>query len=426
MNAFILAFYRFLVLPFAIVLLPFASLFNRKIREGFALRRKPWEALTTNVRPLWIHAASGEFEYAKALIREFKSLRPHVPVVVTYFSPTFAASAASFPGVERAIALPVDLPGPCQSFLKRLNPQLLLIARTDLWPEMMAQARRRGVPTQLFSYTQKAFTSGFKRWFAGWILRGIDHVYCVAESDRNHLSAIHVHAEVLGDTRYDQVAHRLQNPKAIAAELHPSDETPVFVAGSTWAEDEAVLLPALAEHLRAGRLKLVLVPHEPTPSHIAALKNQLAKLDIRFSLFSAKKNWDASAVLLVDQVGFLAELYLWGDIAFVGGSFRKSVHSVMEALGAGCYTFVGPLHTNNREAIEFAALKFGDSHLDAGSGVEVVRDSVGLAAKVDRLLANQNVLETHRTAQLTEFGRRLGASKVLALRVASTYFLSSG
>ena len=57
--------------------------------------------------------------------------------------------------------------------------------------------------------------------------------------------------------------------------------------------------------------------------------------------------------MIVDQIGILAELYTWGQAAFVGGSFRKQVHSVMEPLACGIPVAVGPFHQNNREALEF-------------------------------------------------------------------------
>ncbi|MBY0383898.1 hypothetical protein K2X05_01965, partial [bacterium] len=57
------------------------------------------------------------------------------------------------------------------------------------------------------------------------------------------------------------------------------------------------------------------------------------------------------------KVGFLAELYKQSDFSFIGGSFRKQVHSVMESLACGCLTFVGPFYHNNREAIDFSQLK---------------------------------------------------------------------
>lgn len=410
MNILFLSLYRYLLVPTAAVALPIAALFNRKIREGMNLRRIRHEPLPPGNDPIWIHAASGEFEYAKAVIRELKASSPSTPIIVTYFSPTFAKGVASFPGVDRAVALPLDLAAPCRSFLKQMHPKLLLIARTDLWPEILDQCRKRKIPVVIFSYTQKAFRSSFKKYFTRWTLQWIERVYCVAEADREHLAPLQLKkpVEVMGDTRYDQVAYRLMNPKPIAANLHPKGDAPVLVAGSTWAEDEAVLLPALEPHLKNQKLKLILVPHEPTPEHIQSLKKQFAKLGLTHTLFSSG-NWNHENILLVDKVGVLAELYLWGQFAFVGGSFKKSVHSVMEALGAGCVTFVGPYYENNREAVQFHALKFGSMN-----GVEVVKYADELSEHLALLLAQPEMTAKFSDSLKKEFASRLGASRRLA------------
>ncbi len=85
--------YRFMVIPPVIVVLPFVALFQRKIRAGMALRKVRVEPFPSySPQPLWIHAASGEFEYAKSVIRELKTRDPNTPILVTYFSPTFAQS----------------------------------------------------------------------------------------------------------------------------------------------------------------------------------------------------------------------------------------------------------------------------------------------------------------------------------------------
>src|SRR4051812_29225034 len=140
----ILWFYRLIAVPLFTVSLPFLALTNRKIRRGLGMRMqtRDWPRLSKN--PVWIHASSGEFEYAKPVIRELKARHPDIPIVVTYFSPTFALGVENFPGVDFALPLPLDLPGPCTSFLKHVNPRVLLIARTDFWPEMLSQVRRRG------------------------------------------------------------------------------------------------------------------------------------------------------------------------------------------------------------------------------------------------------------------------------------------
>lgn len=364
-------------------------------------------------RPLWIHASSGEFEYAKAVIREIKNRRPDLPIVVTYFSPTYAKSVERFPGVDFSLPLPLDLPGPISSFLKRINPCQLLIARTDFWPELLTQARRRQIPIQVFAYTQKEKSNkpwSLSRQLARWRLELVDRVDCVTEDDLKNVEALkpkHTLATVQGDTRYDQVRYRLDHPKQLPSVLKPVRTC--MVAGSTWAEDEAVLLPALRSVLQEARMQLILVPHEPTPNHIASLKKELESMGLSYSLYSEGKPWSDRAVLLVDQVGILAELYLWGDLAFVGGSFRKTVHSVMEALGASCLTYVGPLHTNNREAIEFHSLTF-----DGRPGVHVVRNAGEFEAKVRDDLSDMTKRQQFKEALLKDFNGRLGASSKLA------------
>ena len=124
---------------------------------------------------------------------------------------------------------------------------------------------------------------------------------------------------------------------------------PVLVAGSTWPEDERHLLAAVKE---APDWKVLLAPHETTPAHLEGLERAMQENGLSFQRFSRGGSW-TNQVLLVDHVGLLAELYSWGDLAFVGGSFKKQVHSVMEPLAAGLRVLVGPHHLNNREALSF-------------------------------------------------------------------------
>jgi 3-deoxy-D-manno-octulosonic-acid transferase len=403
--------YRTLVMPLAALLLPFAGLIHRKIGDGLRLRRARRPDFNFPARPVWIHAASGEFEYAKAVIRELKAARPDIPILVTYFSPTYAKNAANFPGVDLTVPLPLDLPGPCSSFLKRYQPRALLIARTDFWPEMLTQTRKLGIPISVFAYTQKdpSAMSAFTRRLARWRLSMVDHIYCVSPEDLRNTEAILPGAEIesFGDTRYDQVRFRLDHPKSLPAIMRPQSKAPVLIAGSTWSEDEAVLLPALTGLLRDRKLKLILVPHEPTPEHIRGRKEKLGAAGLDYVTFSSPREWKEEAVLLVDQTGWLAELYAWAQMAFIGGSFRKTVHSVMEALGASCLTLVGPKHLNNREAIDFQEVKVGSA-----PAVQCVRNADEFKTAIERL--SKSDFAQMRPELERIFSQHLGASRKLA------------
>lgn len=396
-----LTLYRFIVVPLITVALPFLSLFNAKIAAGLRMRRERRLPPSFRDKPVWIHASSGEFEYAKSLIRELKSKWPQIPIVVTYFSPTYARQVESFPGVDFAQPLPLDLPGPCSSFLKNINPRILLIARTDFWPEMLTQTRRRKIPVHVFSYTQRVPANPLSRFFARWRLNMTGHVHCVSPIDLEAVAQLKPKSEIdqLGDTRYDQVRYRLDHPKNLPEKFKIAKGVPVLVAGSTWPEDEKILLAAVKPLLEAGKLKLVLVPHEPTDLHIQDLRNQLKKM-----------NLSPEQVLLVDEVGWLAEIYAFGDMAFIGGSFRKSVHSVMEALGAGLMTFIGPKHLNNREAIEFQHVT-----CNGVTAVTAVHDENDWSKIIEERLKEDFV--SYKQALRTAFGARLGATPRLIHKI---------
>ena len=318
-------------------------------------------------QPIWIHAASGEFEYAKPVVRALKD--QGVPVFVTYFSPTYSENVASFPGVVASCPLPLENRTELRHMIRKVNPSALLIARTDTWPNMVRESYAAKVPVLLFSAT---FYEGSKR--IGLLARSltkatynyIDEVQCVNKEDLSVLSSFgYRRAIVRGDTRYDQVLARLEQSKGsldikLPVNLRQLLNSMIVVAGSVWEEDVEALIPAIAmarKTLGQNQVSCVVVPHEVSPSLIGLIKTKSEASGLTFKVLSELHgnavNDCTFDILIVDRVGILAELYLIGQFAFVGGSFRKTVHSVMEPLAAGCLTFVGPLHRNNREAIEF-------------------------------------------------------------------------
>lgn len=353
--------YRFVWTPLVLTLLFIISPFHKKIRDGWNERKNSFNKANilktlAGRQPILIHASSGEFEYAKPVIREMKRKHPEIPIVVTYFSPSYAKAIRQEPGVDIALPLPLDLPTPIHGFLLTLNPRMILIARTDLWPEFINQANRLKIPTLLFSCTTRPL-KGFKKILSPyfhWLYGKLTQIYCVDETDLLSLQKMAPTAQsrVYGDTRYDQVIYRLQHPKPHKSDLFKDIHPPILVAGSTWPEDEKILIPAIAELLKKQQLRLVIAPHEPNVEHLSQLEERFLQAQISTTRYSAATTWE-TPVLLIDQVGHLAEIYSHAHIAFVGGSYRKKVHSVMEPLAAGLPVFVGPYHTNNREALQF-------------------------------------------------------------------------
>lgn len=367
--------------------------------------------------PIWIHAASGEFEYAKPVIRELA--KRSLPVLVTYFSPTFAKNVHSFPGVIAACPLPLDSRDEMELFLNHLKPAVFLIARTDAWPNTVLAASEKRIPILLFSTTfhnESKRMRGFGRTLTFETLKRIDEIQCVSEEDRIVLNSLGLkNVTTCGDTRYDQVLERLRAPKPLPPQLAPVTESRSMVAGSVWPEDLIPVLKASCATYRTFRHTLFLVPHEISEPFIEEIRREARKLGvamseiIRFSeLIQAPIATNKFRVIVVDQIGILAELYQLGEIAFVGGSFRKSVHSVMEPLAAGALTIVGPLHTNNREAIEFQKITVPEDSAQVRI-VTCARDTDDFTVVLERLWRVSSSSD-FRSAIKAEVAKRGGAT----------------
>jgi 3-deoxy-D-manno-octulosonic-acid transferase len=383
--------YEFLLMPFVVVAIPLAALFHPKVKEGLRLRKLDKKSNKWLGHCVWIHVSSGEWEYARPLARLLKSRGDRI--LVTHFSPSVRRALENSKEVDAVYALPMDTRFLVKDFFERFKPRVLMLARTDLWPVLLNETKKRKIPIVLFSATLSNEVLEGRSKLATILQKikfsFVDRLYCVSKEDQSNLDLLlgAGRSKAIGDTRFDQAIFRLQNAKTLKNFTDPKFK--YFVAGSTWKPDEEVLVPAI-DQLGDTPLRFVIVPHEPTPAHLQYLKNLLSDHGLQMRLYSDIKDssWaERGEVCVVDQVGVLAELYLQADYAFVGNSFKtNSIHSVMEPLAAGCLTFVGPFHKNNREAIEFSSISLTSGF----HPVEVVENSDDFAEKL------LTVLNAHR------------------------------
>lgn len=367
MDWIVFSFYRYFLLPGVYTLARLLSLLSlkNKLFESiqFRLRNEFHHRPTFNPdrHSVGIHAASGEIEYAYPLIRKLKESHPDCNIVVTLSSMSVLKAVMNQPMVDAVGPAPIDLAWLVNRFLKKYNFKVFLFARTDVWPEISLQLKQQHIPSYLFSATFSESSANKGHWLNALTrcaLNNLNKIMAVSASDKKNLEAIGVAVpiDVLGDTRYDQVFFKKINTKKDLPKS-PNDKK-IFVAGSTWPEDEAVLLPALAKS--ANTWRAVIAPHEVTEETLIRIELFFSKHKLKTARLSKIKNladvWD---ILIVDQYGYLFHLYDWAHLAFVGGSFKSKVHSVMEPLSFFKPVCVGPFHTNNREAIEFEKITMG-------------------------------------------------------------------
>jgi len=344
---------------------------------------------------VWFHAPSvGEGLQTRPVIEALRVERPGWQIADSFFSPSAERLARSMP-VDFADYLPLDRPRDVAAALDALAPTALVFGKLDVWPELTLAAAGRGVRLGLISATVAESSSRLAWPVRGWATpayAALDRIGAIAPEDADRLERLGARPEaitVTGDTRYDSVvqrAARLDRAREPLASLAAGGVgTFTIVAGSTWPADEDVLLPAFAQ-LRAHRkpppARLILAPHEPTPGHLAGIETAARDAGlpapIRLTqLVEQTASWDAPLVV-VDQIGLLADLYALGQTAFVGGGYhRAGLHSVLEPAVFGVPVAFGPRWRMSRDAAML---------IERGGAVALPR-SVGGSAR--RVLAEQ-------------------------------------
>ena len=360
--------YNLILLPWLSGIVKIFSSYNSKISESIEKREGLWERLEVAVskrdwqKPLlWFHVASaGEFLQAQPLIVRCIAEGAECVVTLSSVNAFYWLQRPDQTETQNLLAaefLPVDKIHNIRSLLGLLQPSRLVWVSYDLWPNLVWEAHRQGIPQSLISgiiHAGSLRTVNFiGRSFYHSLYECLEHILTVSEADSQRvLSAIpdHPQVKVMGDTRCDSVLERRNNLEI--PQLPPAaKDSFVFVAGSTWPLDETCIFPGLQEALnKFPELFLVLAPHEPTEEHLKNAENFFSGTQmVRWSQVNTA-TLDVR-ILLIDSVGILAGIYHSAKIAYVGGAFTTGVHNILEPAAMGAAVAFGPKHSNSMEAL---------------------------------------------------------------------------
>ena len=338
------------------------------------------ERIVPGARYVWLHAASlGEFEQGRPLLEAIRQRHPDYKILLTFFSPSGYDVRRNYPGADVVCYLPFDFPRRIRRFLDRVRPTLALFVKYEFWLNTLDELRRRRVPTYLVSgifRPSQLFFRPIGRPYRD-ALRCFDHLFVQDETSRQLLAGIGLtNVTVTGDTRFDRVIdiRHAARPLPVVAAFAERDARPVLIAGSSWPEDEALLIPYFNAH---PDLKLILAPHEIHEAHLAAIETRLTRPALRLSRADA----DTAAgvdCLIVDSFGLLSSIYRYARIAYIGGGFGHGIHNAPEAAVYGVPVLFGPNHRKFREALDLIAC----------GGAYSITDASTLTARLDTLLAD--------------------------------------
>ncbi|MBL7988720.1 MAG: glycosyltransferase [Chlorobi bacterium] len=381
-----LPFYRYLIRPLLDFLLRAMAIWSPKARLTWQGRRGWRSGLqrlpqTVGVR-VHFHAASvGEFEQAKPIIEELRTHFKQSVITASFFSSSGMQQQGSYAGIDAACGLPPDRPKEIREFLERVRPQLIIIVRYDLWPVLLAESKRRGIPVVLVCgvlHRSSARMLPVVRYFFRWLYSQLTLACVVGPDDAAAFQKLAPTLELhrAGDTRYDRVLARTQQPSAAPTIApHLAEHGLTLIAGSTWPDDERLIAQS-----SDSRLRVVLVPHEPTPEHLLPLRKQFPESVLLSELEPELETTNRAKLhtVIVDRTGILSGLYRQGEIAYVGGGFGAGVHSVLEPAAYGIPVLCGPGIERSRDAVA----------MQESGALLVVKDAASLRQALLRLLEN--------------------------------------
>ena len=318
-----------------------------------------WASTQRTDGPLvWVHAASvGEGLAIQSVIGRLNIAIPDVQIVHSFSSPSAANWTDTF-GADFSDYLPPDEPKPIRTVLDSLRPGLALFSRADLWPEFLTQLADRAIPVAVaggaVSPSSRRLRQPARSLFRQ-LHDSINWLGAVSRADAERWLELGVSPSavtVTGDPRHDQILDRVPHLGPLDMLLGWRQTDNVMMAGSTHQEDEIVVLEAFSAVSRSGvSVRLIVVPHDPTPRRV----DEVVALAHRFGI--AAQRWPGatsppeSSCIVVTGTGLLADLYAVADLAYVGGGFgRGGLHSVAEPAAYSLPVIMGPNYRNAADA----------------------------------------------------------------------------
>ena len=399
--------YNIFLLLLTLLLLPvilFKMATVPKYRGGLTQKlgriRKRVKRVIGKTRPIWVHAVSvGEVMAAHPLIRELKKKYPGRKLILSTVTVTGNYTALQrVPEADAVFFFPFDYPWIVRKVIRGINPALVLVAETELWPNFFRELNRMGIPSAVINgrISPKSYSNYMKlKAFFGKVFSQIT-LFCMQSSDdAQRIRDIGAPAEkviVTGNLKFDQ-----KIPTGTSAPVSVKKGSKVITAGSTHRGEEEALLQVF-RRLRVKFPELVLILAPRHPERFEEVQGLVSKAGYECQRRTSLKG-TVREVLLLDTIGELRSFYGVCDIAFVGGSLVKvGGHNLLEPAAMKKPVIFSRYMYNFKEISE--------ALIAAGGGI-LVKDKEELYTQFEKLLSDQ------------EYARQIGARAFGVIEVNS-------
>ena len=331
---------------------------STKTKAFVAGRKALWtqlKGIPQNKKVVWMHCASlGEYEQGLPVLTALKNNHPEYFYLVTFFSPSGYEVRKNHGIADLVTYLPWDTKADVKRFVALVNPVMALLVKYEFWPNLIRELQRKEVPLYLISGLFRQNQRFFKPWGNSQrkLLREFAHLFVQNEASLKLLQSIGVQqVSVSGDTRFDRVG-AAKEPLAFMDTFVGARKC--IVAGSTWPEDEALLLEAIRQTPKDWCW--LIAPHEMHEAKLNHLMAQLPKGSLRYTQ-NEEATFDGCPVLVLDTVGMLGRCYPYASLAYVGGGMGTSgLHNILEPAAEGVPIVIGKNYDTFPEAKDLIAL----------------------------------------------------------------------
>ena len=298
---------------------------------------------------------------------------PHLKIHVTTMTPAGRDVVdGDFPSSVSHSYFPLDAPSTMRRFLDAVRPHMIVVAETEIWPNLIRSATSRGIALVLVNGRMSAKAAGRYKWVKGAARRlfgAYNHFFFKTTEDAARFETLGApldKATIAGDMKFDApLPLRSEGRRQeIRSRLGFGEDDYVFVAGSTRPGEEVVMADlhdVLMTHY--DRMRMVIAPrHLDRLDEVTALFAS-RRIDIR----RYESVPDQSRVVLIDQMGLLNDIYMAADLAFVGGTLVElGGHNLLEPVWSGTPVVYGPYLDNVRDAAEYIELNNYGARVSSG------------------------------------------------------------
>jgi 3-deoxy-D-manno-octulosonic-acid transferase len=338
---------------------------------------------------VWLHAVSvGEFRAAEGLLEKIRKNFPDRPILVSTTTPAGQELARARQDIiNGTFYFPFDLPGPVKRTLNRIQPALVIVAETEIWPNFLRECRGRQIPVMMINgrISDKSFPryKRVRRWL-GPVLDGYAVLGMQSEIDRKRIQSLGANPQrvrIFGNMKFDsKVSSRVLDNKL---STFLGSWKPLWIAASTMPGEDEMVLDAFTS-LRKSRpqLKLLIAPrHLDRTDNIAEVAHRLGLKCTRRTQLE-----EGADVMILNTIGELAGAFEFASVVFVGGSLvQRGGHNVLEPARYARPIIFGPHMENFRDVARML--------LEAEAAMQVAEPSA-LGLTVNRILSNPSLADS--------------------------------